>query len=252
MIIFGTTWHLIAWLWIALAFLTFFLLFFLRITPPFGRHTRTDWGPLIPNAFGWFIMEIPSLICLWASYLYFHTESTPGYSIVPMGLWSLHYINRALIYPIRLKNKKQKMPLVIASSSIFFNLINGVLNGTFLAKGWFFQSTPLVFAGCLLFFGGMYINMRADHLLIGLRKPGESGYRIPRGFLFEKISAPNLFGEILEWFGFFILAPGLASLSFWLWTMANLVPRARDHHQWYLKKFPDYPPGRKILLPGIW
>ncbi|MFC1990171.1 hypothetical protein ACFLVW_06425 [Chloroflexota bacterium] len=40
--------------------------------------------------------------------------------------------------------------------------------------------------------------------------------------------------------------PGLA---FAVWTMANLVPRARAHHAWYHKHFPDYPAGRKVLVP---
>ena len=89
-------------------------------------------------------------------------------------------------------------------------------------------------------------------MLINLRKPGETGYKIPSGFLFDKVSSPNLYGELIEWLGFVIIAPSLASLSFWVWSLANLVPRARDHHKWYLKKFDNYPKERKVLIPNIW
>jgi hypothetical protein len=245
-------WRNAVLLWIGLAVVTFINLFYLKIRAPFGRHTRDDWGPMINNSFGWFIMELPSLLCLWGGFLFFRSENTPQIALLPMALWSLHYFNRTFIYPLRLKDKKKKMPAVIAASAIFFNLVNGTVNGVFLAKGWFFGSTITVVIGCLVFFAGMYINIRSDNMLIALRKPGESTYTIPHGFLFEKVSSPNLFGEIIEWLGFFIVAPGLASLSFWSWTMANLVPRARDHHQWYLEKFSDYPADRKVLIPGIW
>jgi hypothetical protein len=34
-----------------------------------------------------------------------------------------------------------------------------------------------------------------------------------------------------------------------LWTFANLVPRAIDHHRWYKRRFDDYPPDRKAVFP---
>ncbi len=39
--------------------------------------------------------------------------------------------------------------------------------------------------------------------------------------------------------------------SFAAWTAANLVPRAIAHHRWYRQRFPDYPPERKALIPGL-
>ena len=75
------------------------------------------------------------------------------------------------------------MPLVITGSSIFFNAINGFLNGLFLAMGWFYVTIPLIIIGVILFFIGMYINMRSDNILIALRQPGEKDYKIPKGFL---------------------------------------------------------------------
>lgn len=242
---------IVGWSWIALAGITFCCLFFLKIVPPYGRHTKTTWGPMINNSFGWMIMEAPSLIFLWLSFFYFKNENTPSIAYLPMLLWSVHYINRSFIFPFRLKNRNKQMPIIITTSSIIFNLMNGCLNGIFLAKGWFFISTATIVLGCIIFLIGMYINMKSDDMLINLRKPGETGYKIPKGFLFEKVSSPNLFGEIVEWFGFFIVAPSVASLSFFAWTFANLVPRARDHHQWYLNKFDNYPKERKVVFPSL-
>ena len=59
----------------------------------------------------------------------------------------------------------------------------------------------------------MIINVMSDNKLISLRKE-KMGYKIPNGKLFNFVSCPNYLGEIIEWFGFFILVPSIASLSF--------------------------------------
>jgi len=87
--------------------------------------------------------------------------------------------------------------------------------------------------------------------LFNLRKPGETGYKIPKGGLYRRISCPNYFGEILEWTGWAIATWSLSGLSFAIWTFANLVPRAVANHNWYKQKFPEYPENRKAVIPYI-
>ena len=41
---------------------------------------------------------------------------------------------------------------------------------------------------------GAYINIESDERLINLRKPGEVVYKIPRGGMFEYVSAANYLG----------------------------------------------------------
>jgi len=96
----------------------------------------------------------------------------------------------------------------------------------------------------------MIINVTSDNKLISLRKE-KMGYKIPNGKLFTFVSCPNYLGEIMEWFGFFILVPSIASLSFFLWTSFNLIPRALNHHEWYNEKFKNYPKNRKAVIPFI-
>ena len=99
---------------------------------------------------------------------------------------------------------------------------------------------------------GFAINQHADWVLMNLRKPGETGYKIPHGGLYRCITCPNYFGEILEWTGFAIASWSLPGVAFALYTFANLAPRAVSHHAWYREKFPDYPKERKALLPFVW
>ena len=102
-------------------------------------------------------------------------------------------------------------------------------------------------------------------------------YSIPHGGLFEYVSSPHYLGEIIEWTGFCIASGGTwASLSFVVWTAANLVPRAIASHSWYKHTFSNgeedpailsarnkknedssktslhlevYPPDRKAVIP---
>lgn len=147
------------------------------------------------------------------------------------------------------------MPLLIVVSGILFNLVNGFSLGYYFAHfanyadSWF---TDIRFiAGLLLFSGGMVINWQADEKLIHLRKPGETHYTIPEGWLFKYISCPNLFGEIIEWMGYALLCWNLPAWVFFIWTSANLIPRALSHHKWYRHNFTGYPAQRKAVFPFL-
>jgi 3-oxo-5-alpha-steroid 4-dehydrogenase 1 len=241
--------------WIGLAIAVHVTMFFIKA--PFGRHTSTKYGRSINNKWGWFLMELPSLLIM-SYFLFFGARSLHSFTWILFLMWILHYFNRTVIYPLRIKSTDKKMPIFIVLNAVIFNLFNAGLNGYFLAEladganysaAWL--SSPHFIIGSSLFFIGMAINWTSDTLLIGLRKKGETGYQIPKGFLFELISSPNLFGEIIEWTGFAILAWNLPALSFAIWTFANLVPRAFNHHQWYKDKFPDYPKNRKAVFPYL-
>jgi 3-oxo-5-alpha-steroid 4-dehydrogenase 1 len=255
MISFSISWEsfqLIQFVWIALAVIVFFVL--LKITAPYGRHTTSNWGPLVSNRLGWLLMELPVLVVLFL-FLLPAAKTISAASWVLIGLFCLHYFNRVFIFPFRLRTKGKKMPLVIVLSAVFFNIMNGFSLGYFFShfanytSEWF---TDIRFiAGIILFFTGLYINWKADDMLIHLRKPGETGYKIPKGWLFEKISCPNLFGELVEWTGFAILCWNLPGFTFLIWTAANLIPRALSHHRWYKEKFVDYPAERKAIIPYL-
>jgi 3-oxo-5-alpha-steroid 4-dehydrogenase 1 len=167
-----------------------------------------------------------------------------------------HYFNRIFIYPLRIRAGGGKVSIGIMLLAIIFNLTNGYLIGYHLTKlaeydlSWFY-SVPFI-SGLILFATGLFINWRADSILINIRKDGFIGYQIPYGFLFNKISCPNHFGEMIEWSGYALMSFSLPALAFSVWTYANLIPRALAHHKWYKSYFEDYPKNRKAFLPGIW
>jgi 3-oxo-5-alpha-steroid 4-dehydrogenase 1 len=247
-----STYQLIFYAWVSMAILIFFLL--LKVNAPYGRHTVSGWGPMVDNRVGWFWMEFPAFAVMF----YFLIRSFPVQNpllFIMMGLFCFHYINRSFIFPFRLQTPGKKMPLFIMFSGIFFNLINTGLLGFYFIHFAKYEMSWLwdwrFICGILLFVCGLWINWKADAILISLRKPGETGYSIPGGWLFRYISCPNMLGEMIEWAGFALLCWNMPALAFFTWTVANLLPRALAHHRWYKNKFSDYPASRKAVIPYV-
>jgi 3-oxo-5-alpha-steroid 4-dehydrogenase 1 len=241
---------LICMTWSGMALATFVLLQYVKA--PYGRHIEKGWGKEISNRAGWIIMELPSFLII----LYFTISSQQSnYALLLSLLWLIHYFNRSVIFPFRIKTSGKKMPLVIALSAILFNTVNAGLNGYYLAKLEQYDNSNFLYwnfwLGIAFFAIGFYINQRSDYILMNLRKPGETGYKIPFGFLFEKVSCPNHFGEIVQWLGFAIMAWNWPASTFLIWTIANLLPRSLRHHRWYKEKFEEYPHERKAVVPWL-
>ena len=56
---------------------------------------------------------------------------------------------------------------------------------------------------------------------------------------------------MIEWIGWAILTWSLAGAAFAIYTIANLLPRALQHHRWYKSQFADYPADRKAIIPYL-
>lgn len=57
--------------------------------------------------------------------------------------------------------------------------------------------------------------------------------------------------EIVEWLGWVVATWSLGGLAFFVWSFANLAPRAGAHHRWYQGQFPSYPKERHALIPFL-
>jgi len=163
---------------------------------------------------------------------------------------------RTFIFPFRLSSPKPTTVLCFVLAFLFC-VINGYMQCRALAvlhsypASWF--QKPRTILGLALFFTGLTLNIHSDNILFNLRKPGETGYKIPRGGLFEYVSGANFASEILEWTGFAIACWSMEAAAFALFTAFNIGPRAVHHHRWYKDKFgSDYPAHRRAVIPFIY
>jgi 3-oxo-5-alpha-steroid 4-dehydrogenase 1 len=237
------------------------------VDAPYGRYNQAsekkDKGVImrafsacdLPPKLAWVLQECPTLIAATGCWLTGRAECIGSLgNRLTMFTFVAHYINRTIVYPLRIMGSKP-IPLPVMMMAMGFCSVNGYIQCTTLtrhtivrASSW---TTPL---GVGLWGLGVYINTESDRILRELRKPGETGYKIPRGGLFDYVSGANFFGEIVEWIGYAVAMGGaLPGVTFAICTAFNIGPRAIAHHRWYLDKFKgEYPKERKALIPFVW
>ena len=233
------------------AIIIFVVLFF--ISAPYGKFQRKGWGPDIKSKWAWLTMEFtsPALITLF----FILSDKKNVVLIIFVSVWLLHYVHRTFYYPFRQSGRNKPYPLVLVSMAIVFNFLNGFVNGYGV---FYLDNYPVVWllswqfiTGIIIFISGFIINKTSDEKLAMLRSQNRQDYVIPRGWLFEYISCPHYFGELLEWGGWALMTWSLPGLAFFVFTFANLFPRAVASHKWYREHFPEYPKKRKAIIPFI-
>ncbi len=204
----------------------------------------------IPAKLAWFLFEAPSFCIGLYFFIQAHYES---FGIVPIGnrlllsCFLLHYLNR-------IRGSKPTGIEIVLGGALFTG-INGLLQGVCLTKIDDYNINEMYslkyLFGLTMFIFGFAINVHSDSILRNLRKPNETGYKIPYGGLFEFVTAANYFGEFLEWLGFAIAANNIGGYIFAINSFLYLFPRAVQSHKWYKQKFENYPKNRKIFFPFV-
>lgn len=249
------TWFLYGMM--ALALIVFIALYFVKAG--YGMLIDKSWGIAISNKVAWTLMETPVFIVMCI----FWALSPRKWEVAPLVfflLFQMHYIQRSFIFPWLIKGQS-RMPLLIMFMGIFFNVANAYMQGAWLfflapdgmyAPQWL--KTPQFIIGAVLFMSGFIINLRSDYIIRHLRKDGDTRHYLPQEGLFRYVTSANYFGELVEWGGFALLTWSLSGLVFFIWTFANLVPRAHAIYNKYKEEFPqqmaEHP--RKRIFPFIY
>jgi 3-oxo-5-alpha-steroid 4-dehydrogenase 1 len=243
------------------AVIVFVALYF--VEAGYGIFQSKKWGISINNKSGWFLMEFPVFVTMFL-FLVLCSNQLTITRIVIFGLFQMHYLQRSFIFPLLIKGKG-KIPLSIISMGIVFNLLNAIMQGYWLffesykfevelySTGWL-TSVPFI-AGTTLFVAGFVINLHSDYIVRHLRKsPADTNHYLPTGGMFNYVTSANYFGEIIEWLGFAILTFSLSGLVFFIWTCANLVPRAYSIHNKYRATFEEDMSRKKLkaLFPFLY
>ncbi|XP_060047135.1 3-oxo-5-alpha-steroid 4-dehydrogenase 1 isoform X3 [Erinaceus europaeus] len=203
------------------------------ISSPYGRYVTPGGRCQLPARVSWVLQELPSLV-LPLLLLLRAPPGTPTPNLLLLSMFVLHYVQRSLIFPLLIRGGKPT-PVYVFLLAFLYCTFNGYLQGRYLtrhavyAEDWL--TDPRFLGGSLLWLLGLMINLHSDHILRNLREPGETGYKIPRGGLFEYVSTANFFGEVLEWVGFALASWSLQGACFMTFTFLVLYPRAHRHHR---------------------
>jgi 3-oxo-5-alpha-steroid 4-dehydrogenase 1 len=232
-------------------------------TAPYGRFgDGRAWRGVSPRA-GWFLMELPAMVCFW----FFYLRGPRAGALVPSilaGVWTIHYLNRGFAFPLLMRAPKDAsrsfsyfvllagMGVVSVHAYLHGSFIGGL--GAHLDDAWL--ADPRLSIGLALWALGFALNVHSDAVLRGLRTPeevarGEHVYRIPERGGFRLVTNPSYFGELILWLGFALATWSLPGVFILAISAANLVPRAIANDRWYRQRFADYPKDRRVLIPYV-
>ncbi|KAI9507270.1 hypothetical protein F5148DRAFT_141557 [Russula earlei] len=210
---------------------------------PFGRFATPDSVLSLDGIKAWIVMELASPFAfLLTAYLHPFSPtplpkpslSRPALGISPQlvlaSLYLLHYLNRALVSPLRAPSRAHSH-LAVVAAALAFNLPNGFLLAAFLtsaptaARLARAPSSARFWTGLALWLAGFVGNVYHDEILLNIRRKAiakgkareleedaaqarrpRPHYAIPYGGLYSLVSFPNYLCEWVEWFGFALAA----------------------------------------------
>lgn len=205
----------------------------------------------------------PLFVYLWVYQrpwiLYGSDTASPGtVATIAAVCWSVHYAKRILETLFVHRFSHGTMPL----RNLFKNCAYYWLFTLYIA---YHINHPLFTAPCniCVYVGvaGFTIcelgNLSIHILLKNLRPPGTKERRIPRpdgnpfSLLFNFVSCPNYTYEFGSWLFFTVMTKCAPAGLFAVVGLYQMSVWALGKHRNYKKEFPDYPKGRKAILPLV-
>lgn len=227
-------------------------------------------------------MESAGPLTLW--YCMLTIPQTQGLQTLPWGNWTvaglytIHYIYRALIGPLLLNPSMSPIHPAVFFSAVGFNIINGLSIGGW-AAGYGPQVTEdwagrvyVIEVGMVIWGWALLANFFHDDDLREIRraairrqkaqaekdgKPIEGVqklYMLPKNGLFHYVTHAHYFCEWIEWIGFYMITGWdcVPARAFLINEITTMTPRALSGHRWYIKEFGKERVGkRKAVIPGI-
>lgn len=149
-----------------------------------------------------------------------------------------------------------------ASLCLTDQLNNTGINSTIIGpsevvfKGNFFAWNYVL--GVIIFIGASVLQFQSHYILANLRKDNTGKivtleHSIPRGGMFNILSCPHYFAEILIYLSLSLIFGGQSS-TWWMvccFVTTNQIIVGLFNHHWYHQKFKDYPSSRKAVLPYV-
>lgn len=98
----------------------------LILRAPWGKTGTDQWWirPILPARISWFVFESPNLV--WA-YICWRLSPKPidAVNLCLLLLFVLHYLQRAVLYPLLMSPQSKKLPLLMAFSALAYCSVNG-------------------------------------------------------------------------------------------------------------------------------
>jgi len=251
-----------SWVVIAGIYTIFVILGSFFFSAGYGKFNDPRFGFELDPRVGWWLMELPATL----SFSYFYWTSPKAWEpqrLFCAFLFLRHYANRGWFFPwsIRVaKGKKASFSVSVIAFGVFFTSLHGYFNGLWFAKhapglseiSWFYS--PYFIIGYPMYEIAFWSTLHSEYIQRNLRDPrknNDTAYKIPYGGLFDYVTNATYFGELMAWLGWALWTRSPGGVFVFAVSFANLFPRAFKQHEWYQKKFENYPKNRKVIVPFL-
>jgi len=95
------------------------------IPAPWGKTISYSFGPLLPARMSWFFFESPNLVWCWICWKKCQQQQLQLSNRLLLGFFFLHYLQRAVIYPLRMSPNTTPMPMTVVLVAFCFTSFNG-------------------------------------------------------------------------------------------------------------------------------
>ena len=237
----------------------FVIFFFVGFKHPvrYGRlfkNGKTILGKTISSKWAFFLFNIIPTI----PYLYivcFYSEMAYGYVTltVPAICWLTLRVFRGTIYAYKRSRYSEPWPL---ESALYFLLINTLL-AVIQAKttvasypGFMEIKTIIAFVFWVVAF---ILGMICDFKATKSRFKPSNGYKIIKGGLFELVTSPNYFCEMIMWISWTLMFSFDTGCTTTLVALLpNVLGRSLNYHKWAQRFFKgSYPKKRTAIIPFV-
>jgi len=210
----------------------------------------------LPSKVGMFVLYFPAVflfpVALWVS----GAETTTWHWLLA-AMVSIHFAKRCVeaLFVHKYSGVMNGFSVVMICS--LYSLVAGMLGWiaatevtpAMLESGTF---APLLIPGVALWAVGTAMNAWHHLLLANLRKPGETGYVVPRGGLFAWVCCPHYLCELIAWYGVALAFHHVGAWVISVTMTAYLAGRAHSTLRWYRSKDLELPDGWKRLVPFVY
>lgn len=198
-------------------------------------------------------LECSQLIHLLASLASFGVcDITELRCFLLISALSLHFLKRDLeVLFVHRYSGLMGLQTTIFISVSYLVFATTLIYAQNLARGNPEPTLDLKNAGVFLFSIGTSGNFYHHFLLSKLRQKNDTGYKIPKGGLFNYVTCPHYLFEIISFIGLGCISQTVYGVNLSLGILCYLSGRSFATREWYRSKFENFPANTKALIPCV-
>ncbi|EAY19665.1 3-oxo-5-alpha-steroid 4-dehydrogenase family protein [Trichomonas vaginalis G3] len=206
---------------------------------------------LIPAWIAFFIINIfPLAIFVYFLLIFSQQEASIDPFNIPALLIVVYRVFRGLIYPF-FKGNSRRWPSTVLGYYFGVNILISILQArTLMMEYWGFGGI-LIYALTGIWCISFLVNCYYDIHLATRKNKKKRGYSVVTLGLFKKVAAANYSFELIMTISWALLCNlSIGVLAILIWTLPNIVLRARHIQQWEKNHFTNVPLKKTPLIPG--